>query len=255
MKIKTKFKILLLLSLIIFYPTKNIFAEDIKKDINIEEFELEKISNTDNQKILSIEEKGKPDEINNIYKEVDLEDDTKNIKNNKEKNINLKSYNINSIGGGDKFEDNNMNSSNFKTTEIKKEDNKTENVIEDDKKIQSRQFLTLEAETGKEFILVVDYYLDKKEVKFLTELNEDDLKNLIEYQNSNSTFKNINKKEETKEEKKVAIKQETTKTESKTETKKKVQEKKSSNFLMYLVMFGAFIIAGGYFFFKGKNEK
>lgn len=121
--------------------------------------------------------------------------------------------------------------------------------------LKSRQFITLEAETGKEFVLVVDYYTNKKEVRFLTELNEDDLKNIIKVQNQDGNLKKIKEEEQKTKDKKEKDENKNKEKETKKEEPKIKKQQKKSNKLMFLPII-CIMAAGLYFgylkFFKKK---
>lgn len=170
--------------------------------------------------------------------EITLEE---NKDNNEQKKLNI-----------NKKDENSSESDKNKQEEKKKETTKDSSSEKDI--VQNRQFITLEAETGKEFVLVVDYYKNKKEVKFLTELNEDDLKTLIKVQNAENNFSSKLKesKENTEETtKKTEEKKKEITKENKNEEKKKTSKSKDKpNILSYIVLVVLLASLGVVIYFK-----
>ena len=135
----------------------------------------------------------------------------------------------------------------------KKEAVKEETKTEEKEVLQQRQFITLEAETGKEFVVIVDYYSTKKEVKFLTELNEDDLRTLINVQNSENSFQKSLIAEQKKQE--TETKKEETTQSTVTDTKEVTPKKEKKQDVLGYLALGVIVITFGIVFYFKKVKK
>lgn len=145
----------------------------------------------------------------------------------------------------------------------------TENIGSDghiyngDKRHENRQFLTFTTKAGKNYYLIIDYTKESEQVQFLTEINENEMANIIKEMNKSNggSKEDKDKEKELKKEDlenfKEELKKELEKSGESDSNSKTKKSKSSGSSILSLdnLLLGGFVIGIGGFFFYKKRQK